>query len=268
MPLLQWCRCCCTGFFAVVGLVSSPLLPWHCCRCCTGVIALNALVSSPLLRWCLCCTTRATTLVQQWQRRLCNTAMAPSQQRQRGQCNNGHRCHCNNGKEASAMMFLLHQWQNTMHCHHRCTLLLFCQGHCRLARHPPTTITVFLFVVYVAASSTPFSYGWLLCAWQTGSDIADIVITSGIVVVCYYHLPPLPTRSVGQRCAREEEGMVAIALLSIQRHCHVVEGRAKPARGCFHGCHHQQHLQKQCFFVRMAISTRKTKIGDCQCMYN
>ncbi len=53
-------------------------------------------------------------------------------------------------------------------------------------------------------------------------------------------LSPRPPQqwSIQWRCAREEEGMVAIVLASTQRHCRVVEGHAKQARGCFHGPHH------------------------------
>jgi hypothetical protein len=42
-----------------------------------------------------------------------------------------------------------------------------------------------------------------------------------------------------------EEGKVAIALASTQHHCHVVEGQAMRARGCFHGHYCQQPLHEK-----------------------
>jgi hypothetical protein len=82
--------------------------------------------------------------------------------------------HCNNGKEASVTMAMApsQQWQRGQHNNitppsimKHDTLLSslhpppLCRSRRCLAHHPPTAFTVFLFVVFLPASPTPFSYG-------------------------------------------------------------------------------------------------------------
>jgi hypothetical protein len=109
---------------------------------------------------------------QQWQQCQRNdgnntcvtTAKVPAQQQQ------WH--HCNNSKEVSTinMMVPLQQWQRDQ-CnnvspplfvkHNELSSSLhpppLCRSRRRLARHPPTAVTVFPFVIFVATSPTPFS---------------------------------------------------------------------------------------------------------------
>jgi hypothetical protein len=100
--------------------------------------------------------------------------------------------------------------------------------------------------------------GWT--PWALSSPLGSSSLSS---------LSPHPPqqRSVRWRRAMEEEGVVAIALALMQCHHHIAEEQAKQARGCFHGPHCWQPLWEQCFFVRTATATRKTKIGDRQCKY-
>ena len=78
---------------------------------------------------------------------------------------------------AFLVVFLLYWMQSTMHCHHHRTPPPLCRSQHHLTSHPLTAVILFLFVVFVAASSPPAN-GWLLCVGQTRLDIVNLVIAS------------------------------------------------------------------------------------------
>ncbi len=138
---------------------------------------------------------------------------------------------------ASLVAFLFHQMQNTMHiCHHR-TLPPLCRSQCSLARHPLTAGILFLllFLLLPPPPHPTVAGCCVLGIWGWISWISSLPLGSSLSSSLSPH-PPQQKR-VGQRGVREEEGLVVIALVSTQHHHCVVEGHAKQAMGCFHGCH-------------------------------
>jgi hypothetical protein len=128
--------------------------------------------------------------------------------------------------------------QSTMHCHHHCTPPPLHWSQHRLTRHPPTAAVLFL----SASSSSPFlpppptiAGCCVLGRWGRISWALSLPLESSSSSLSSPYPPQ--QRSVGQRHAREEEGMVVIALASTQCHCCVVEGWAKQVRGYFYGHH-------------------------------
>ncbi len=97
------------------------------------------------------CATTVTAPLQWWQKGSTITVTAPLQQWQRGLHNN-------------VPPQLVAKQDASLPSLHPPPL---CWSRCCLACHPLTAVTIFLFVVFVAASSTPFSYGcWVDGVWH------------------------------------------------------------------------------------------------------
>jgi hypothetical protein len=158
-----------------------------------------------------CQRNHGNNAVQQLQRRQCIKGKISGTTAAKVPANQWLCCHCNDGKEASAKTVTvpcnnskeasanlppppIEKHDALSSSLHPSPLCLSCRC---LARHPPAAITVFLFVVFVAASPTPFSYGWLLCVGWTGSNIIDVVIACQMLLFVIIISPPSPPGAKG-----------------------------------------------------------------------